>query len=98
MRSGNPKIAAAAADRKASGDVAPDAPNASTRYTPPTLNKSQMPSPMWVPVLMFFFFGAGVLLIFFNYTGVMPGAPDGWYLVGGLGSILFGIITATQFR
>jgi len=98
VRSGNPKVAAAAAERKGAGDAAPDAPHASTRYTPPSLTKAQMPSPMWVPVLMFVFFGVGVLLIFLNYTGVMPGAPDGWYLVGGLGAILFGIITATQYR
>ena len=57
-----------------------------------------MPSPMWVPVLMFSFFGLGLLAIFLNYTEVLPGAPTQWYLLGGLMSILFGIVTATQLR
>lgn len=76
-----------------------EGPVASTRYTPPTpTTKYDMPSPMWVPVLMFSFFGAGLLAIFLNYTEVLPGAPTQWYLLGGLVSILFGIITATQLR
>jgi hypothetical protein len=53
---------------------------------------------MWVPIVMFTFFGAGLLSIFLNYTGVLPGAPSQWYLLGGLVAILFGIITATQLR
>lgn len=74
-------------------------PAASTRYTPPTpATKYDMPSPMWVPVLMFSFFGIGLLAIFLNYTEVLPGAPTQWYLLGGLMSILFGIVTATQLR
>ena len=75
-----------------------DEPAASSRYTPPTHSKYDMPSPTWVPVLMFFFFGAGILTIFLQYTSTLPGSPSGWYLVGGLGSILAGIITATQLR
>lgn len=75
-----------------------DEPAPSTRYTPPTHSKYDMPSPTWVPVLMFFFFGAGILTIFLQYTSTLPGSPSGWYLVGGLGSILAGIITATQLR
>jgi hypothetical protein len=47
---------------------------------------------------MFGLLGLGFLSIFLNYTEVLPGAPTGWYLVGGLGGILFGIITATQLR
>lgn len=76
-----------------------DGPVASTRYTPPTpTTKYDVPSPMWVPVLMFTFFGAGLLAIFLNYTEVLPGAPTQWYLLGGLLSILAGIVTATQLR
>lgn len=74
-------------------------PAASSRYTPPApVTKYDMPSPMWVPVVMFSLFGIGLLAIFLNYTGVLPGAPTQWYLLGGLVSILFGIITATQLR
>ncbi|HKY16047.1 MAG TPA: hypothetical protein VJM33_14065 [Microthrixaceae bacterium] len=78
---------------KGGGQAAP-----SRRYTPPTPNTAQMPSPLWVPVLMFTFFGAGFLAIFLNYTEILPGAPSGWWLIGGLGAILAGIITATQLR
>jgi hypothetical protein len=59
------------------------------------------PSPRWVPVLMFAFWIIGLLMIILNYMGVLPGSADGgngWYLVGGLASILAGIITATQYR
>jgi len=56
------------------------------------------PSPMWVPVLMFGLFAVGSLVIFLNYVGLLPGAASNWYLLGGLGLILAGIITATQYR
>ncbi len=95
VRSGNPKVAAAA--RKAEGLATDDRPG-SSRYTPPVVDKSELPSPMWVPVLMFALFGIGVLVIFLNYTGVLPGSPDTWYLVVGLVAILGGIVTATQYR
>jgi hypothetical protein len=97
VRSGNPKVAAAASARKSAGLPTDDAP-VSTRYTPKVVDKKDLPSPMWVPVLMFVFFGVGVLAIFLNYTGVLPSAPNTWYLVVGLGAILGGIITATQYR
>ena len=73
-------------------------PPASSRYTPPVPNTQHMPSPMWVPIMMFTLFGAGLLCIFLNYTGTLPSAPSGWYLLGGLGAILAGIITSTQLR
>ena len=55
-------------------------------------------SPVWVPILMFSLLGIGVLIIFFNYVGWMPGGTSNSFLLLGLGSILGGIITATQFR
>lgn len=73
------------------------APEASSRYTPPVANQN-MPSPIWVPIVMFTLFGVGLVGIFLNYTGTLPGAPSGWYLLGGLGAILAGIITSTQLR
>ena len=57
-----------------------------------------MPSPMWVPVLMFTLLGIGVIVILLNYVQLLPGATDNWYLLLGLGSILGGIMTATQYR
>jgi hypothetical protein len=75
------------------------APTASPRYTPPALRKDQMPSPRWVPVLMFTLLALGVLVIVVNYIDVLlPGATSNGYLVLGLGLILGGIITATQYR
>ncbi len=76
-----------------------EGPAASSRYTPPApVAKYDMPSPTWVPVLMFTLFGLGLLTIFLNYTEVLPGGSNGWYMLGGLGAILAGIITSTQLR
>jgi hypothetical protein len=75
------------------------APVASQRYTPPALRKDQMPSPRWVPVLMFTLLAIGVVVIILNYIDLLlPGATSNGYLLLGLGFILAGIITATQYR
>lgn len=55
-------------------------------------------SPTWVPVLMFGLLVAGALLIMLNYLGWVPGDTSNWYLLAGLGLILGGIVTATQFH
>jgi|TARA_B100001964_G_scaffold64964_1_gene74065 hypothetical protein len=47
---------------------------------------------------MFGLLGLGILIIFFNYVGWMPGGTSNGILLLGLGSILGGIITATQYR
>jgi hypothetical protein len=100
------KLAGGAADtadaktKRTSKRVTPKStPAASTRYTPPTPHYEDLPSPVWVPVLMFTLFGLGMLVIFLNYVAILlPGATSNWYLLLGLGFILGGIITATQFR
>jgi hypothetical protein len=75
-----------------------EAPEASSRYTPP-VPVSYRESPPWVPILMFTFFGLGMLVIFLHYVDLLlPGASSNWWLFAGLGSILAGIITATQYR
>ncbi|MCH7788794.1 MAG: cell division protein CrgA [Acidobacteria bacterium] len=56
------------------------------------------PSPVWVPILMFALLGLGIATIFLNYTEVLPGSANNLFLLGGLGLILAGIITATQYR
>jgi len=75
-------------------------PSANARYTPPApvrLKAGQ--SGRWVPIAMFTALGAGVLMIVINYMSVLlPGAPSNWYIVGGLGLILAGILIATQWR
>ena len=37
-------------------------------------------------------------MIFLNYLALMPGDTNNWYLLLGLGLILLGIITATQYH
>ena len=72
-------------------------PAPSSRYTPP-VPQSQKVSPPWVPVLMFALLGIGLLIIFLNYLGVLPGDTKNSYLLVGLGFILGGIVTATQYH
>src|SRR4051812_30825960 len=69
----------------------------SARYTPPTAADLKAPSRLWVPLLMFAMLGIGTLLIILNYVGALGGVNNTWLVVG-LGFILAGIITATQYR
>lgn len=64
-------------------------------------NEKLGPSPTWVPVLMFGLLILGSLIIILNYLAFLPtsdGEASNWYLLLGLGFILGGIVTATQFR
>jgi hypothetical protein len=79
------------------GPQAAGRPAASTRYTPPVPQEFKV-SPRWVPVLMFALLGIGLLVIFLNYLGILPGGTKNTYLLVGLGAILGGIMTATQYR
>jgi hypothetical protein len=84
--------------RKRSAPTAGRTPEPSSRYTPP-IPSTYYESPRWVPVLMFTLFGLGMVIIFLHYVGVLlPGASSNWWLLAGLGAILGGIITATQYR
>ena len=56
---------------------------------------------------MFTLLGLGLLIIFLNYLGVLPALwwtngpktdTSNWWLLIGLGSILGGIMTATQYH
>ena len=52
-----------------------------------------------IPYVMFGLMGLGLLVILANYVVQDHfGAPSNWYLLGGLGLILAGIVTATQYR
>lgn len=52
-----------------------------------------------IPFVMFGLMGLGLLVILANYVVQDRfGAPSNWYLLGGLGLILAGIVTATQYR
>jgi Cell division protein CrgA len=79
------------------GPVNVHRPEASRRYTPPVPQEYKV-SPRWVPIVMFALLGIGLVVIFCNYLGVLPGGTKNSYLLVGLGAILGGIITATQYR
>lgn len=70
-------------------------------YTPDRMTHTgydeHAPSPGWVPVLMFGLLGLGVATILVNYVGVLWDTSNPILLLG-LGFILAGIITATQYR
>lgn len=70
-------------------------------YTPDTVSHtgqdSMRPSPRWVPVLMFGLLGAGIATILINYVGSFWDTSNPVLLLG-LGMILAGIVTATQYR
>jgi hypothetical protein len=52
-----------------------------------------------VPIVMFGALSLGALLILFNYmTEDVLGTPSNYYLLGGLGLVLVGIVAATQYR
>ena len=70
------------------------------RYTAPIPVAQKGSSPSWVPILMFGLWAFGLALIILSYMGILPGSEDnnGWYIAAGLGAILAGIITATQYR
>jgi len=63
-----------------------------------SMSAGHAPSPTWMTVLLFSLLGLGVAIIFFNYVGWMPGGTSNGFLLLGLGSILGGIITATQYH
>lgn len=54
-------------------------------------------SPAWVPVLMFGLLAGGIAMILLNYVGSIWDTNNGILLLG-LGMVLGGIITATQYR
>ena len=72
-------------------------PGASRRYTPPIPESEKISAP-WVAPTMFSLLGLGALTIILNYIDVLPGGTNNWYLFGGLGLILAGIITATKLH
>ena len=73
------------------------ATTSSGRYTAP-IPRAYRSSPWWVPAIMLTFFALGLVTILLNYMGVLPGGASNFYLVGGLGCIIAGFITATKYR
>jgi hypothetical protein len=74
----------------------PMARESSGRYTPPIPHSVKV-SPWWVPAIMFALLGVGTLLILLNYSSAFW-ETNNMYLMIGLGLILGGIVTATQYH
>ena len=55
-------------------------------------------SPIWVPVLMVTLLALGAIVIVLNYVALLPGDTNNWYLLGGLGLLLAGMVVATQWH
>jgi hypothetical protein len=55
-------------------------------------------SPWWFPVLILGLFGLGLVCILLNYLGLLPGGASNVYLFIGLGLIVGGFISATQWH
>ena len=72
----------------------------SERSIRPQAIETPGPSPIWVPAIMLIGFVGGIVMILFNYLFEVDalGTPSNWYLLGGLGLILAGIMAATQYR
>jgi hypothetical protein len=66
------------------------------RYVSPNPD-AQLPSPWWVPAIMFGLIIVGALVIMLNYMGAF-GDPENYRLLIGLAFILGGIVAATQYR
>tara|TARA_Y100000590_G_C15605510_1_gene971821 strand:+ start:361 stop:648 length:288 start_codon:yes stop_codon:yes gene_type:complete len=74
-------------------DNLPAPGSTSMGYTP-----SKKVSSRWVAPSMFGLLGAGTVMIIVNYMDLLPGGTSNWYLLGGLGLVLAGIMTATQLH
>ncbi|HEX2042223.1 MAG TPA: cell division protein CrgA [Acidimicrobiales bacterium] len=72
-------------------------PKGTGRYTPP-VPKTQKVSPMWVPIIMFTCLLGGMFMIILNYVSILPKSPHNGWLLGGLGLITIGFITATRYH
>ena len=54
--------------------------------------------PPWFGWLILGFLLAGVGVLFSNYMSWLPGSPSSSWILGGLGFVLVGILTATRWR
>jgi|SRR5579875_1023849 len=88
-----PKAGAA----RTSGRVTTPPSRTTGRYTAPIPDEYRS-SPWWVPALILFFFGIGVLGIVLDYLGLLPASPNNWYLLGGLVAIVLGFGSATRYH
>lgn len=82
------------------GRVTPKGTQPNARKSVETMRElSDEPSPPWVVWMLFGLLALGMVVIFLNYVGLVPGGDthNGFTLLG-LAFILAGIITATRLR
>jgi len=65
--------------------------------TPPKA-KTEPPSKLWVPALMFSLLFLGVLIIVTNYFGLLIGGENNAFLLIGIIYVTGGFIVATMLR
>lgn len=69
----------------------------SNRYTPP-IDRSTKTSPRWLGIVIIGLFLLGVLIVIFNYAGLLPGGVNNVWLVAAIGSIFAGLLVATRYH
>jgi len=69
----------------------------SSRYTPP-VPKNVRTSPRWMGIAIIVLFLLGVLIVIFNYAGLLPGGVDNLWLIAAIGAIFAGLIVATRYH
>ena len=72
-------------------------PVASGRHTPP-VPKNVKTSPRWMGIAIIALFLLGVLIVIFNYAGLLPGGVDNLWLIAAIGAIFAGLIVATRYH
>ena len=69
----------------------------SKRYTPP-VPASYKKSGRAMAITLFALLGAGFIVIFVDYLGVLPGGASNWYLLLGIALLAGGFYAATKYR
>ena len=69
----------------------------SSRYTPP-VPKNVRTSPRWMGIAIIVLFLLGVLIVIFNYAGLLPGGVNNLWLIAAIGAIFAGLIVATRYH
>lgn len=80
------------------GRVTPRGTRPENEVAPRVPVSAEKISPTWVPVLMLTLLALGAIMIVLNYVALLPGDTSNWYLLGGLGLLLAGMLMATQWH
>ncbi|MCY3910998.1 MAG: cell division protein CrgA [bacterium] len=80
------------------GRVTPRGTRPESEAAPRVPTSAEKVSPIWVPVLMIALLVLGAIVIVLNYVALLPGDTNNWYLLGGLGLLLAGMLVATQWH